>query len=304
MKKKLTIAMVTVSMLAVGTIAWIADAADTSKDPVVVKAGSVEIRQSEFEAALKTLPAQYQAYAMGPGKKAFAEDYLRMRLLAAEAEKSGLDKSEEVQTQLQMMRANALANAELQKLTEDVKVTPEELQKAYTAKKDTLEKVHARHILIAFKGSPAAPQQGALTEERAKAKAEEIRKQLVAGADFAELAKKESDDKGSGARGGDVGEFSRGQMVPEFEKAAFETKVGEISPVTRTQYGYHIIKVESHSVPTLDQVKEQLEEDIRKEAVDKKVSSLQDQAKPTFDNGYFGTTPVPTPHPPTPPPAQ
>src|SRR5438105_15822595 len=68
--------------------------ADT--DPVIISAGTVAIHKSEFEAAVKTLPAEYQQYAMGPGKKQFAEDYLRMKLLAAEGFKNGIDKSPEV----------------------------------------------------------------------------------------------------------------------------------------------------------------------------------------------------------------
>src|SRR5215211_5425897 len=69
-------------------------------DPVIVAAGGVSIRQSEFESALKSLPAEYQQYAAGPGKRQFAEDYLRMKMLAAEGMKNGLDKDPEVVKQI------------------------------------------------------------------------------------------------------------------------------------------------------------------------------------------------------------
>jgi peptidyl-prolyl cis-trans isomerase C len=258
-------------------------------DPIVIAAGNVAIRQSEFESALKTLPAEYQQYASGPGKKQFAEDFLRMKILASEGMKAGLDKDPEVVRQLNLMRENLVANAQLQKIEKGITVTDEDLKKQYEAKKNEYEQVGARHILIAFKGSPAA-QAGKpeLTEEQAKAKAEEIRTKIVGGASFEELAKTESDDTGSGANGGALGEFNRGQMVPEFEKAAFEGKVGEITPVVRTQFGYHVIKVESHGTTPFDQVKTFLERNTRQERLQAKLDELKTNAKPTFNESYFG----------------
>jgi peptidyl-prolyl cis-trans isomerase C len=236
----------------------------TTNDPIVIAAGDLAVRQSEFESALETLPEQYQQYAKGPGKKQFAEDYLRMKMLAAAGMKNGLDKDPEVVAQLNLMRENLVANAQLQKIEKGITLTDEELQKKYEESKGQYEQVKARHILVAFKGSPAA-QAGKpeLTEEQAKAKAEDLRAKIVAGASFEELAKTESDDTGSGANGGDLGEFNRGQMVPEFEKAAFEAKVGEVTPVVRTQFGYHIIKVEGHDNTPFAQVKAFIEKNER-----------------------------------------
>jgi parvulin-like peptidyl-prolyl isomerase len=196
-------------------------------DPVIITAGATQIRRSEFENALKTLPPDYQSVAMGAGKKQFAEDYLRMRLLADQAEKNGVANDADVQSQIALMRENLLANAQLNRIEKAVTVTDADYQKAYDANKGGYEQAKARHILIAFKGSRAAqPGKKELTDAEAKAKAEEIRAKLVAGADFAATAKKESDDIGSGARGGDLGTFGHNQMVPEFEKAVFEGKVG------------------------------------------------------------------------------
>ena len=296
MKKTFLIfALTAVAMTAVAQDKPAAAPAQTT-DPIVIAAGDVAIRQSEFEQALKTLPEQYQQYAMGAGKRQFAEDYLRMKMLAAAGTKAGLDKSPDVIAQLNLMRENLVANAQLQKIEEGIKVSDDDLKKKYEESKGQYEQVKARHILIAFKGSPAA-QQGKpeLTEEQAKAKAEELRKQITGGASFEELAKKESDDVGSGAQGGDLGEFSRGQMVPEFEKAAFEAKVGDVTPVVRTQFGYHIIKVDAHGSTPFEEVKAGLERNERQARLQAELEKMKTAAKPTFNETYFAPPAPPTP---------
>jgi peptidyl-prolyl cis-trans isomerase D len=112
------------------------------------------------------------------------------------------------------------------------------------------EKVKARHILIATKQTDSPEALAA-----AQAKAEGLAKQLRAGADFAKLAQANSDDKGSAARGGELGSFGRGEMVPEFEKTAFALKVGQVSEPVKSQFGWHIIKLEGREaafIPTWD----------------------------------------------------
>jgi peptidyl-prolyl cis-trans isomerase C len=266
-----------------------APAATAQADPIVIAAGDVTIRQSEFEAALKTLPAEYQQYAVGPGRRQFADDYLRMKLLASQGLKAGLDKDPEVITQLNLMRENLVANAQLQKIESGITVSDEDLKKEYEANRGEFEKVSAKHILIAFKGSPAA-QSGKpeLTEEQAKAKAEALRNKIVAGAAFEELAMSESDDVGSGTRGGDLGEFGRGQMVPEFEAAAFAAKPGEVTPVVRTQFGYHILKVESNELTPFEEVRAMLERSERQERLQAVLEKMKSEAKVSYNDSYFG----------------
>lgn len=265
-------------------------------DPVIIRSGALEIRQSEFEGALEALPPEYRGYAAGPGKRQFAEDYLRMRLLALEAEKNGLDKAPEHLRQMSVLRLNLLANDQLKKLQAGITVPEAELQQAYQARLANYEQVNARHILVAFKGSPAA-QAGKpeLTEEQAKAKAEEIRQKLVGGASFEETAKTESDDVGSGAQGGSLGSFGRGQMVPEFEAAAFGGKVGEISPVVRTQFGFHILRVDERSTVSFDQARTELERELQGQQLQQKMQELVAGANPTFDEKFFAPAAPPAP---------
>jgi len=259
-----------------------------SSDPIIMAGGDVMIRQSEFENAIKTLPAEYQQFAQGPGKRQFAEDYLRMKMLAAQGMKDNLQNDPEVTQQLALMRENLVANAELQKLEKGITVSDADLQKAYDEHKNEYEKVTARHILIAFKGSPAAqPGKKELSEDEAKAKAEEIKKKIQGGASFEDQAKAESDDKGSGARGGELGAFGRGQMVEEFEKAAFAAKTGEVIGPIRTQYGYHIIKVDKHETTPFAQVKETLDKSERQRRLKEQLDTMKKNANVTFNDAYF-----------------
>lgn len=262
-------------------------------DPVIIRSGTFEIRQSEFEGAMAALPPEYRDFVKGPGRRQFADDYLRMRILAQQAEKNGLDKSPEHVRQMAVLRQNLLANDQLKRLQAEITVAEPDLQKAYQDRLGEFEQVSARHILIAFKGS-RAQQAGKpeLTEDEAKAKAESIRQQLVGGASFEETAKKESDDVGSGAQGGSLGSFGRGQMVPEFETVAFNGKVGEVSPVVRTQFGYHIIRVDERSTVAFEQARADLEKELQGQRLQEKLQSLLTDAQPTYDEAFFGPAPA------------
>lgn len=259
-------------------------------DAVVISAAGITVKRAEFEEAVKGLPQQYQEYALGPGKKQFAEDYLRMKLLSAAGLKAGLEKDPEVVAQINAVRDQIVAGAQLKKMQDAVQVSDEELKKVYETRKSEFEKAKARHILVAFKGSPAAqPGKPELTEEQAKAKAEELRKKVETGAaKFEDLAKTESDDTGSGETGGYLGEFARGQMVPEFEQAAFTTEIGKLSPVIRTQYGYHFLKVEERTVTPFAEAKATLERAERSAKLQAETKKLVEDAKPAYDETYFG----------------
>jgi peptidyl-prolyl cis-trans isomerase C len=129
-----------------------------------------------------------------------------------------------------------------------INVTEDDAKKYYSENKtkfETPEQVRASHILITpdTNDPNADPNQAKAT---AKAKAEDLLKQIKGGTDFAELAKTNSGDTYSAVQGGDLGFFGKGQMVPAFERAAFALKAGQVSDVVETQFGYHIIKLTDH----------------------------------------------------------
>jgi peptidyl-prolyl cis-trans isomerase C len=126
-----------------------------------------------------------------------------------------------------------------------ITITPEEIRKYYDQNKGEFERkesAHASHILARITTS-ADPKANEESKAKAKQKIGEIEKKLKGGADFAKLATAESEDPGSAPKGGDLGFFTRGQMVPAFEKTAFELEAGKVSPIVESEFGFHIIKV-------------------------------------------------------------
>lgn len=161
------------------------------------------------------------------------------------------------------------------------KISDDDLRKQYQENIDSYripERVKVRHILIKTTGKPKDE------VPKLKAKAEDLLKQLQHGADFAELAKKNSDDTGSAEKGGELGWIVRGQTVPNFEKTAFSLKPGELSGLVETEYGYHIIQVEDKQpahVQSFEEVRPQLLADAQKDfsttALDKAISSAHSE---------------------------
>src|SRR6266852_342345 len=260
-------------------------------DKVVLTIGDQKLTAAEFEQLVDVLPEQVRSSARGPNKRQFAEQLVRIKIMSQEARKRKLDDNPAMRTQLELQKDNLLANAMFQDMTTNVKVDDAIERQYFEQHKAEYESVHARHILIHMKGSPIPLAAGKkeLTEEEALAKAQEIRKKLAAGADFAVLAKTESDDTQSGANGGDVGTFRRnGQMVAEFEQAAFSLPVGGLSEPVKTKFGYHVIKVEQHETKSFDEVKPELEKKMRPELARNALENLEKQVPVTLDDSFFG----------------
>lgn len=154
-----------------------------------------------------------------------------------------------------------------------------DLKKAYAENQErfrTPERVKASHILLMTKDKPASE------VPAIQKKLEDILKQVRGGANFAELAKKNSEDPGSAVKGGDLGWVTRGQMVPEFEKATFEAKKGEVTNLVKTVYGFHIIKIEEHEQARLrpfEEVKTELAAELGKAQVNDKLQRAADDIR-------------------------
>jgi len=191
------------------------------------------------------------------------------------------------------------------KLAGKTDVTDDEARKYYdenAERFDEPEQMRASHILIRFSGSADPNADPNEAKAAAKAKAEDLLQQIEAGGDFAELAKANSTDPGSAPRGGDLGFFARGKMVPLFEEAAFALEPNAVSDVVTTRYGYHIIKATGHKdarrVPFEEAkagIVEQLQNQKRTEFVQEYIQSLKDQATIVYPPGSSLATGEPAP---------
>ena len=257
---------------------------DPSK--VVIDMKGAKITAGEFNAFVSALPPEARQMAVGPMKRQLAEELVRLKLLAGEARARGIEQQPRFKQQMELMRDNVLVGMLLQDVQNQA-ITDADVQKYYADHKNKLERVTARHILIPTMGDTALP------DEKAKAKAAELRKQLVAksGAEltkaFEEIARKESADPGSKEDGGMLQPFARGVMVPEFEKAAFSQEPGQVGEPVKSDFGYHIILVVERTTPPLEKLKEGIADDLRQDKFETLYDDLRGKAAPKFDDTFF-----------------
>ena len=262
-------------------------------DAVVFSVGATKMTRAQFDELMQNLPAQAKAQLGGDneeGRRRVAEQIADLMTFSQEARRLKVDEKAAVKVQLFLQRESLLASMLYQHFVEAAKPSDTALEAYYDSHKGEYDSAKGRHILVRFQGSrvPLKPDQKELTEQEAAAKAGQIRARIAKGEDFAAVAKAESDDTGSGAQGGDLGTFTRGRMVPEFEQAAFALPVNELSQPVRTAFGYHIIQIQERSSKPLAEVKDEIAKKIQTEAGDKAMKDLKSTVKPTLDAGYFG----------------
>jgi peptidyl-prolyl cis-trans isomerase C len=274
-------------------------------DAVVLTVGNLTLTRAQFEVLLAALALNGRPATSPSAKRQVAEQYAELETMAQEARQRKLDESPEVKQMMVIQGDSFLANTLAKKMSDDTHFTELDLRSYYDSHKSEFEEAKGSHILIRFKGSsvPLKPNEKDLTDEEALAKAQDIRKKILAGTDFATLAKAESDDAGSGAKGGDLGTFKHGQMVPAFDQAAFALPVDQVSEPVKSQFGYHIIKITSRSAKSFDESKAQIEKELKPKMAKEAMDQLKAHTPVTLNDSYFGreqssgpqTLPMPAP---------
>lgn len=256
--KKSALGLALVVLMGAG-LAWAAQTQPETKDApkadpekVLAKVADREIREKDIDQVIRMMgPQGAMMYDNPQGRRAVLDELVSMHLFALKGAEEKLDQTPEFKTAVETFRNQSLARAAIDASLKDVTVSDEEAKKFYDEHPDQFtqpERVHVRHVLISDD----------VTSADAIAK---IQADLKAGVSFDEVAKSRSLCP-SAAQGGDLGEVSKGQMVPEFEAAAFALKnPGDLSEPVKTQFGWHIIRLESRtpsSVEPFDTVKPQL----------------------------------------------
>jgi parvulin-like peptidyl-prolyl isomerase len=255
---------------------------DAREDPILGKAGDYVVRKSDIDRMLSYYAEETRNQLReNPAEmETLVKRLLQIKIVAEVARKEKFDQRPQIKKQLDHVADDFLSREYLAKVVmQEATVSDADLKEYYTQNKQRLgvpEQVRARHIL--FRVDPAAAES---EKNAARARAEAALKRLQAGEDFAGLAAAQSDDESTRAKGGDLGYFAPGRMVPDFEDVAFYTDPGKISDIVETRYGYHIIQVEDHIEArerSFEEVKEFIREKLHKQLALFKLEKFIEQA--------------------------
>jgi peptidyl-prolyl cis-trans isomerase C len=244
-------------------------APEPAKGKVVATFSNETLTDVDIQDALARLPAPSRTYLTAPDRKRqFVENLILNELLYDEGEKAGYDKDPDIQRQVNELRKRLVVQRVMREYQEPPVITDEQVRAYYDDNPNlySTTQVRASHILL-----------------KDRKTADEVAAELKAHPEkFAELARETSIDGSTAPKGGDLGTFGQGRMVPEFERAAFALQVGQVSDIVKTPYGYHIITVterkEGERKP-FEQVKEQIRGVLRTKAQQERVQTYYDSLK-------------------------
>lgn len=242
------------------------------ENKVLATVNGKEITQQDVYDFLRQLPPEtMNQFSTPEGINRITEELVNQELMYLDAVESGLNEEEDFIKQVEKAKVNILKQYAMNKLLRDVKVSEEEMVDFYNKEKESFmepERVRASHILVD-------------TEEMALQILEEINK----GLSFEEAAREYSSCPSKDV-GGDLGAFTKGKMVPEFENAAFSMEEGEISQPVKTQFGYHLIKLVSKkeaSIVPYENMKDQIERYLLNLKQQEKYSKTTDTLKEKYE---------------------
>lgn len=277
---------------------------------VVLKVGGRNITAAEFDKMIAYFPADVQQSAK-TNPKVVIQSYFVMEELAKRAQQQKLDQTSPVKETLELQRMQTLATAVVNQQTAGIVVTDEEQQKRYEADKDTKYGVaKIRAIFINF-GDPMAinanvdmsdPKNPKTTipkkirlESEASISAADVVKRARSGADFAAMAKEISDDKSTGANGGEFPLVRQTDQLPDnIKRAVFSMQPGEISDPIRQQNGFYVVKVEERRIQAFTEVRTQVANDIKQERFQKWMADVQKPFEVTVESPvFFGAPAIP-----------
>jgi peptidyl-prolyl cis-trans isomerase C len=271
---------------------------------VVLTVGSEKLTRAQLEKVKQDLSAQYpQVQQMTD--RAFATNYANLRTLVLQAQSEKLEETQQFKDQ----RDNLLASMVLQRLqTQSQVVADSEIKTYYDAHLPEMQQLRLSGIYVAL-SPPAKPgakpgeTPKARTDDEARARALELRKKILAGADFAAVAKAESDDQRTAEKGGDFDVILKGTLAPNIESAIFSLKPKELSEPIKEQQGYFIFRVEEFKTRTLDEATATIRNKLQQDKLDVAIKGIQSLYPVTYNDKYFGPAPPPAPTPAQQPPA-
>ncbi len=273
-------------------------------DTVVVTISGRKVTADEMKKLLAALPPQMQQNFV-TDRKEFVRQYAMIQELRKLAEKNGLEKESPFKEQLEFYRTQILMQAELEKAAHDIVILGDDTKKYYDTHPDQFTEAKVKVIYISYSPTAAAQMVASgkkvLSEADAKTKAEGLVKQLRAGADFAKLAKANSEDVTSAAKGGEFGIVKKSDALPDAVKnVIFALKPGETSDPVKQPNGFYVFRADDKAVVPYAKVKDTIYQQLKDEGFRKWMEAVQKSVEVKFDNEAFFAQPATAPQTPAP----
>lgn len=269
------------------TPATTTSAAPAGEARTIIEVNGETIDEFEFAAAIEALPERMKATVQSAaGRRALADELVRLKLLEQEARRLGVVKEADVARAIEMSTANILASAALRKLAE-TEPSDEELRKLYQDTRGQYEAVRAQQITIAYKGGAVPALRGETPDENAAlAKARRAVERLRGGEKFESVAGEMSDDPMFSQSGG-LMVLRKGEIPPNVEKAVFGLATGAVSDPVKSEIGYHVFEMLEKETPTFEQLRPTLVRQARQTRVEQIVEQLKGKAKVTLNETFI-----------------
>jgi parvulin-like peptidyl-prolyl isomerase len=262
------------------------ESTEGSPDKVVIKVADHKVTQGEIDFLISNLNAQAKQSLASEGRRGLGEEYVKVLLLSHQAESDHLEDSPQIRDRIELQRTQMLAQAEYEKMSSEVKVSPDEIGKYYTDHKAEFDEAQVREFVVRKK--PEGAKEGALgfPADEAKAKADAMRKAVAAGTDI----KKVTQDfavTNVVMIDAEPRTIRRGQLLAPLDKAAFELKDGEVSEPLETSQALVFLQIVGHQTAEQKDVASDIERRIRQQKLDEEMADLRKKTLVWLDDDYF-----------------
>jgi hypothetical protein len=270
-------------------------AGQTADNRILASTGDWTITAQDFETILATLPQDARNFYSRPeNRRAFLGDLIQMWVMADEARAKGIDAEPALKAVVTYYQQNLIAQEYRRRVAAATTVSDEDVESFYRENSADFTRLKVSHILILNSDSPTVQAQnfqGGVPAAEARRLIAEVKAKIEAGGNFEDLAREYSGDPGSAANGGDLGFITKGQFVPEVERAAFNLTVGADSDIIESSYGFHIVRLSDRALTPLSDVKEQIRQRIVADQVAKGIEARVTASDVKIDEDFFNFAP-------------
>lgn len=263
-----------------------AQSAASSPDKVVLKVGNTKVTKADVDYLISGLNPRVQQAIAARGRKPVGDEYATMVLLSQKAQNDHLDASPDFQRRIALEKLQLLAQEEYHKMSEDVQISPDEINTYYNAHKGDYEEAQVREFVVRKKAADAKPGDPGLSAVEAKARLASIQKAIEAGTDIKAVAKK-FDVPNVVMINPEPQTVRRGEMIPALDKVAFELKPNQFSPPMETSRAVVLLQVLSHQQQEVGTVSGQIKDELRQQKLRAAMDDMKAKANIWMDPEYF-----------------